>query len=149
IQWDECGEFVQLALKAVMSEAGTDAAMLNAGLFLRPLLAGTVTRNDLHETLPHPMRIAKITMTGEHLVLFLEEVKRKQAILKKKEVTGIGFRGKVLGKRCFSGVTYEETGKKWKWHQRPIQPNETYTFATVDHFIFANHFPILKEKGES
>jgi len=145
IDWNQCGELVQLGLQAMMDYSRTEAGMLNAGLFLRPLLSGIVTRNDLHEMLPHPMRIAKVSMSGERLLLLLQDIAAKKEELEHREIAGIGFRGKVMGKICFSGIQYEELSDTWFWNEKKIRPDQLYTFATVDHFIFADYFPLLHE----
>lgn len=145
IQWNACGSFVQLALKAVRNYAHTEVALLNAGLFMRPLLAGILTQNDLHETMPHPMRVVRVTLSGEELLSFLKEVKQKRTFLQNKQVEGIGFRGKILGKLCFLGIKENQDSGNWTWLGEEILSKKRYTFATVDHFIFADYFSILQE----
>lgn len=147
-QWFECDSFMEVGLQAIMDYTKTDGAMLNAGLFLRPLLSGIVTKHDLHQTMPHPMRIASVTLKGKDLLVFLDQVDEKQTHLQSREGIGIGFRGKVFGKCCFSGMTYQTNEEKWTWNGESIELTKDYTFATVDHFIFANHFPILQKKGD-
>lgn len=149
IQWNACSECVHLALQAICEYAHTEASMLNAGLFMRPLLEGIVTQNDLHESMPHPMRIVRVTLKGDELIAFLKDVQIKKTHLQDKQVSGIGFRGKILGKICFSGIKFEDTTHTWLWKNEPIDLDIFYTLATVDHFVFADYFPILKNNADN
>lgn len=44
--------------------AGVEASVLLGGLFMTDLKAGPVSKKDLHDCLPHPLRLARVTMRG-------------------------------------------------------------------------------------
>ncbi|WP_277631015.1 bifunctional metallophosphatase/5'-nucleotidase [Atopococcus tabaci] len=149
VKWDQPSELVDVGLKAFKDYAGTEASVLNAGLFLQPLLEGVVTRSDLHRSLPHPMRLVKVTMNGRDLRELLLDMEVQRPILKNRGIKGSGFRGQIFGEICYNGINFgEETGEPL-WKGEPLKENADYTFTTVDFFLFAPFFPLIEERGRN
>ena len=149
VNWQGKSELVEIGLEALKEYAHTDAAILNAGLFMQPLVEGTVTKDDLHKILPHPMRILRCTLDGENLIRMIYEMEKNRLFLRNFPIKGIGFRGKVFGEICYNGVAYDKITGEVSWLGKPIERTKQYTFATVDHFMFIPFFPTIEIKGEN
>ncbi|WP_029277682.1 bifunctional metallophosphatase/5'-nucleotidase [Carnobacterium jeotgali] len=149
VSWQGSSELVTLGLEALKEYAHTDAAILNAGLFMQPLIEGTVTKDALHEILPHPMRILRCTLNGEDLIRMIYEMEKNRLFLRNFPIKGIGFRGQIFGEICYNGVTYDKMTGEVCWLDKPIEPDKQYTFATVDHFMFIPFFPTIEIKGKN
>lgn len=147
VNWQGNSELVTLGLESLKEYAHTDAAILNAGLFMQPLIEGTVTKDALHQVLPHPMRILRCTLDGENLTRLIYEMEKNRLFLRNFPIKGIGFRGKVFGEICYNGVTYDKITGEVNWLGEPIEPAKQYTFATVDHFMFIPFFPTIEIIG--
>lgn len=149
VNWQGKSELVEIGVEALKEYAHTDAAILNAGLFMQPLVEGTVTKDDLHKILPHPMRILRCTLDGENLIRMIYEMEKNRLFLRNFPIKGIGFRGKVFGEICYNGVAYDKITGEVSWLGKPIERTKQYTFATVDHFMFIPFFPTIEIKGEN
>ncbi|UUX34307.1 bifunctional metallophosphatase/5'-nucleotidase [Fundicoccus culcitae] len=139
--------YIQMALNAISYKEDTDIAILNTGLFLSDIHQGLVSRNHLHESLPHPMHLVTLTMTGEHMLIMLEQMREKQSSLLEKPINGMGFRGKVFGKLIFKGLDYRENESNWYYYNQPIQLDKNYQIVTVDHLWFVPFFPAIDQYG--
>lgn len=149
VSWQGSSELVMLGLEALKEYAHTDAAILNAGLFMQPLIEGTVTKDALHEILPHPMRILRCTLNGKDLIRMIYEMEKNRLFLRNFPIKGIGFRGQIFGEICYNGITYDKMTGEVCWLDKPIEPDKQYTFATVDHFMFIPFFPTIEIKGKN
>lgn len=139
---------IEAALAAMQERAGVSAAILNSGLFLKDLPQGLVTHDDLHEALPHPMHLVRITLSGRDLLRFLEEVSKNRNFLKKFPIQGMGFRGKIFGEVRMTGMQYNRYTKQASFLGQPIEPEAEYQIVTVDHFVFIPFFPTLEIAGK-
>ncbi|MER2132742.1 MAG: 5'-nucleotidase C-terminal domain-containing protein [Carnobacterium inhibens] len=149
VSWQGSSELVDVGLKALKEYANTDAAILNAGLFMQPLIEGTVTKDELHQVLPHPMRILRCTLDGENLIRVIYEMEKNRLFLRNFPIKGIGFRGKIFGEICYNGLAYDKMTGEVTWLGKPVEKTKHYTFATVDHFMFIPFFPTIEIKGEN
>ena len=140
-------ELMQAALKAIELGTKTDIAMLNGGLLLKNLQKGVVTKNDLHQTLPHPMRVITVKLTGYNLIRLMQEIKKNRSFLKKFPIRGMGFRGQLFGEVVVDGLTEQGNGELL-YHKQKIVLDDYYTFATVDHFMYIPFFPTIEITGE-
>ncbi|MDK1717316.1 bifunctional metallophosphatase/5'-nucleotidase [Dellaglioa algida] len=145
--WTQNSELMQVALKAIELGTKTDIAMLNGGLLLKNLQKGVVTKNDLHQTLPHPMRVITVKLTGYNLIRLMQEIKKNRSFLKKFPIRGMGFRGQLFGEVVVDGLTEQENGELL-YHKQKIVLDAYYTFATVDHFMYIPFFPTIEITGE-
>lgn len=144
----EHASFYALALNACKELAGVEAAILNSGLFLTNIPEGEVNVGQLHQALPHPMHLIKVTLSGAQLIHMLQEMNKNQPYLKNFPITGMGFRGKVFGELCYSGISYDTQTKQGFWQNKKIELTQKYTFVTVDHLLFIPFFPSIEIDGQ-
>ncbi|KRN27485.1 hypothetical protein IV38_GL002139 [Lactobacillus selangorensis] len=147
IKHEGASPMIDTALEALCSEAHTDAAVLNTGLFLSSLPAGKVTRDDLHTQMPHPMHIIKVTLKGTDMWHLVMEMEKNRRYLLNFPMKGMGFRGKIFGDIRYRGIKYDAATRRVFWKDKPIDPEQTYTLATVDHYLFVPYFPTIEIVG--
>lgn len=135
-------------LKALKEKGQTEVAILNNGLFLSDLPKGIVNEDQLHEALPHPMHLIRVTLTGSELIRMVREMEKNRHYLRKFPITGMGFRGKVFGELYYDGLAYDKQKGQVLWKSQPIELKRKYTFTTVDHFMFIPFFPTIELAGE-
>lgn len=126
--------------KAIKQQTQADLVVLNSGLFLKPLAKGAVTHYDLHQSIPHPMRLTKIETDGAHLRQILLEMQQKQPELRERPISGMGFRGKIFG----TLATYPENFMR---DPNCVAAKKSYRLITVDHIVYLPFFDRLKDKG--
>ncbi|GBG94668.1 5'-nucleotidase [Ligilactobacillus salitolerans] len=139
---------MQESLAAVEEATQTKTAILNAGLFLGDLKKGILTKNELHQLLPHPMRMVKVRLTGYNLWRLIREMEKNRRHLRRSIVKGNGFRGTVFGELVYDGISYDQTEKTVLLHGHALDPEKIYTIGTVDNFIYGPFFPTLEIAGE-
>lgn len=144
--WYEQTELADLTLDAIADFAGTDAAIINAGLLMCDIPQGKITADHLHRALPHPIRVMRCKIQGQHLLKAKAEIKRIDQQIMNQAVKGFGFRGKIFGKLCLKGLTIE--ANRLKWLGEEIKPQEEYVFTTIDYFSFLPFFSILNRYSE-
>ncbi|MGX7394482.1 bifunctional metallophosphatase/5'-nucleotidase [Carnobacterium mobile] len=149
VSWQKKSTLVEVGLEAVKDYAKTEAAILNAGLFMQPLIEGIVTNDELHQVLPHPMRILRCTLDGENMIRLMYEMEKNRDFLRNFPIKGMGFRGQVFGELCYNGIEFDKKTREVKWLGEQIVKEKRYTFATVDHFMYIPFFPTIEIKGEN
>ncbi|WZX99509.1 bifunctional UDP-sugar hydrolase/5'-nucleotidase [Bacillus sp. FSL W7-1360] len=118
---------------------GTQLGMMNAGVLLEDIPKGVVTYGDIHRICPHPINPCVVEVSGADL---RETVARAEtADLMNLELKGFGFRGKVLGKMVYTGITVSENGLFLLGS--PVIDEEIYKLATLDMYTFGFLFPKL------
>lgn len=142
----ENSPLMQLVLDAIADFAETEVAFLNAGLLMEDLAVGKVTAADLHRMLPHPIRVMHCEIKGEDIPELITELVEVDQQMQNTEPTGNGFRGKQFGKLCSKGITIQDD--QLYWLNQPIQPEKTYTFATVNYLTFYSIFDMLNTHTE-
>lgn len=135
-------------LKALAFRGNTEAAVLSTGLFLDALEEGVVTQRHLHQILPHPMHLIRVTLSGEDLLRFVLEVEKNRAFLRRYPIVGMGFRGKIFGEVVYRGIQYDATNRQVLWKGKKIKDQQMYTITTVDHFMFVPFFPTIELVGK-
>lgn len=140
--------FITVALKALKEAGQTEAAVLNNGLFLADLPEGIINADQLHEALPHPMHLIKVTLKGSDMSRLIREMEKSRQFLRKFPIRGMGFRGKIFGELCYDGIRFERNSQTVFWQGKSIQPEQKYTLTTVDHFQFVPFFPTIELVGE-
>jgi 2',3'-cyclic-nucleotide 2'-phosphodiesterase (5'-nucleotidase family) len=138
---------IQEALNALCVRGGTEAAVLNTGLFLGELPAGSVNQDQLHTILPHPMHLIRVTLTGADLIRFVLEMEKNRRFLRNYPIMGMGFRGKIFGELVYKGVSYDEINHQVLWHNQVINPVKEYQITLVDHYLFIPFFPTIEIAG--
>lgn len=136
--------FIREGLRGIRRYAQTDAAILNSGLFLKDLPKGIINRDQLHQALPHPMHIIRITVNGTNLIRLVREIEKNRAFLRFFPMLGMGFRGKLFGEIFYEGIEYEEATKKVYYLGTEVVEEADYQVATVDHFMFVPFFPTIE-----
>ncbi|AYN49303.1 Mannosylglucosyl-3-phosphoglycerate phosphatase [Lactobacillus johnsonii] len=67
---------IQVSLDAISEFAGTDVAVLNSGLFLKPFHQGVLTEADLQAALPHPMHVVQTKLLGSDVWRMVMEMEK-------------------------------------------------------------------------
>lgn len=140
---------IHYMLKAIEQVTDCDIAVLNNGLFLKELPKGNVTRDDIHDLLPHAMHVMKVTLKGRDLWRLFLEMEFNRLFLRRHQQKGMGFRGKYFGELVYDGVTVNIDKRKVLVHGEAIKPEKEYSVATLDHYLFVPYFPTIKIVGEN
>lgn len=143
---NECS-LMRMTTRALKERGQTEVAILNNGLFLTDIPAGVVNADQLHDTLPHPMHLIRVTLTGKELIRLVREMEKNSAFLRKFPMTGMGFRGKVFGELFYDGLVVDQKTKTIFWQGKSIEPTAEYTLTTVDHLMFIPFFPTIELAG--
>lgn len=146
--WQAHTQLVDLGLDAITHYAKVAVGILNSGLFLTSMPEGVVTKQTLHQILPHPMRLLTCRMEGKTFIQMIQEMEKMRDALRNKEITGMGFRGKVFGELCYKGITVDGNGTV-KVQNEPVSPHEDITFVTVDHYRYVSFFPLIENEGNN
>ncbi|MCA9765937.1 MAG: bifunctional metallophosphatase/5'-nucleotidase [Carnobacterium sp.] len=149
VNWQKKSDLVEIGLEALKDYAKTDVAIVNAGLFMQPISKGIVTNDELHQILPHPIRVMRCTLSGKELIRLMYEMNKNHLFLRNFPIKGMGFRGEIFGEICYSGIQLDEKTGEVTWQGEQIKVEEMYTFATVDHFLYIPFFPTIELKGKN
>lgn len=137
----ENSPLMDILLAAISDLTGAEVAFANAGLLMQDLPAGPVTADDLHQMLPHPIRVMKGEIKGKDIPKLIEQVQKADQLMYDKRPKGNGFRGEIFGKMCSKGVQMKE-GQIY-WLDEPVEADKIYTFGTVDYLSFFSPFDAL------
>jgi 2',3'-cyclic-nucleotide 2'-phosphodiesterase (5'-nucleotidase family) len=140
--------FIKTALEAVKERANSSAAILSSGLFLADIKAGLVNQDELHTSLPHPMHLIKVTLPGKEIKRLILEMERNRNFLRHYHQIGMGFRGKIFGEICYSGIEFDAINRRVTIEGQAPNDEQLYTFVTVDHFLFIPFFPTIELMGD-
>ncbi|HLS35223.1 MAG TPA: bifunctional UDP-sugar hydrolase/5'-nucleotidase [Bacillota bacterium] len=128
-----------------------DCAMLPSGLLLDHLPVGEITLGDVHRICPHPINPVVVNVSGREIKEIVRVGQTKEFM--NLHLKGFGFRGKVIGKAVFSGITFDTKNKKDHYikdvfiNNKRIVDEKIYSFATADMFIFGRLLPeVAKSK---
>ncbi|MCT2909190.1 bifunctional metallophosphatase/5'-nucleotidase [Schleiferilactobacillus harbinensis] len=149
IDYNHPSPMLDLALKALAEYTGTEATILNAGLFLTGLHQGIVTADDLHTQMPHPMHAMKVTLKGTDLWRLVREMEKNRGFLRRFPLKGMSFRGKIFGTIGYRGLSFDAASRTVYWQDRPIDPDREYTVGTLDHYLFVPFFPTIEIMGDN
>ena len=67
---------MKMTLEAIKEYAGVEVSLLNTGIILTDLSVGEVTGKDLHECLPHPMNLIRVTLKGKDVKRLVYEIEK-------------------------------------------------------------------------
>lgn len=149
LDWFGPSDFTDLLATAVKEWCKGDVSMVNAGLLLEPLQAGSVTRKDLHRICPHPINPCKVQLKGDVLKEVIAESRTEK--IEQLRLKGLGFRGKVMGQMIFDGIEVRSEQKSDGLKHitgiliqgEPLDPDRTYEVATVDMFTLGVLYPSI------
>ncbi|GAX02212.1 bifunctional metallophosphatase/5'-nucleotidase [Secundilactobacillus silagei] len=147
--WQGHSRLVSEGLAALEGYADTDAAILNGGLFLQDLPAGIISRNHLHQMLPHAMHVMKVTLSGDNLWRLIHEMEKNRLFLSRFPIKGMGFRGKIFGALNYSGITYNDYDGTVLFRGESLSPLRAYTVAMPDNYLFIPFFPTISIVGQN
>lgn len=144
VSWYESSALVIQAAEALREWCDADVAMFNAGLLLRGLPAGTISKKHLHELCPHPINPAKVSITGEELIRLINQSNQDQMV--HYPLRGYGFRGKVLGICIFTAEDWQVRSRE-DIHSvgKNIVHDQLYTLALPDLYTFSHLYPQVTE----
>jgi 5'-nucleotidase len=144
LDWFDESKFPSLVAEALKEWCNAEISMANAGILLEPLQAGIVTKEDIHRICPHPINPCRMVVLGSTLRTVVERAASSE--MEKLEVKGLGFRGKVMGKMVYDGLSVED-GIIYI-NGEVLQDEKQYMFATLDMFTFGFLFPELQDALE-
>ncbi|WP_077317733.1 bifunctional metallophosphatase/5'-nucleotidase [Virgibacillus proomii] len=148
VDWRKETPVLQALTDSIKQQTNADCSMLNAGLLLESLPSGVVTYGDIHRICPHPINTCVVELTGRELLETIRSSFSKEFIELK--LKGFGFRGKIIGKMAFSGLSLcmerlkngEVFVKQAYLEEKyPLKSDQTYTIATADTFTFGRLLP--------
>ncbi|TCL47352.1 2',3'-cyclic-nucleotide 2'-phosphodiesterase (5'-nucleotidase family) [Thermolongibacillus altinsuensis] len=147
LDWFAPSPFASLLAEALNEWCEGDVAMVNAGVLLEPLQKGIVTKKDLHRICPHPINPCKVYLRGSELKEVVLQANTEK--MKRLEIKGFGFRGKVMGQMVYDRLQIEtEILSDGSEHIRrifvdhePLQEQKLYAVATIDMFTFGHLYP--------
>lgn len=140
--WFGVSPLGDLLVEGLTAWCEADLGIIPSGVVLEGLERGDVTLNMLHRICPHPINPCLVTIDGETLERFLNDVQEETFTTMR--VRGLGFRGKVLGRPSVSRVKRE--AGQYKVDGAPVARDRTYRVATVDMFTFGPLLPYLAEQ---
>ena len=123
------------------------ACVFNTGLLVTEALPNQLTLDDLHQFLPHSMRLVRLTMTGKVLKEVLREMLDVSAMLSGQNIRGMGFRGKQFGRLIFQGINFNRG--KFYYRNTVVVDAESYSIVVPDQYLFAWYFPLLKKQEKA
>ncbi|WP_096202522.1 bifunctional metallophosphatase/5'-nucleotidase [Bacillus sp. FJAT-45350] len=149
LEWFDTSDAVELLAEGLKEWCQTDLSMVNAGVLLEELPVGPVTKGDVHRICPHPINPCVVTLSGKRLKETIHHAFTER--MKKLELRGYGFRGKVLGQMVFSGIDVKVKKLKdgldhvteIKVLGEPLSLEKEYRFATLDMFTFGKLYPAI------
>ncbi|GAA4713151.1 bifunctional metallophosphatase/5'-nucleotidase [Brevibacillus fulvus] len=149
VAWDRESPLATFLAASLRQWTGAEIGLANSGLLLKSLPAGSVTKLDLLQSLPHPINPCTLLLTGEELWQLLQACLQPRLI--ERQLHGFGFRGKVMGWMAVDGLEIDYRDDEHpvitqiRLAGNPIERNQLYRVATVDMFIFNRLFPQLQE----
>lgn len=131
----------QLVMDAMKDYARADVAMINSGLVVEAF-GREVTKDTLHHSLPHQMRLARLEVTTSELEEICQDVYSQAELLAKQQIRGMGFRGKEFGTVLTSGFDYKNG--KIVYNEKVTNKKDTVSLILVDQYYFARYFESIK-----
>ncbi|WP_226643496.1 bifunctional metallophosphatase/5'-nucleotidase [Mesobacillus subterraneus] len=138
----------KMLTQALREWCDADCAFMNAGMILKGLKQGNVTKFDLLEICPHPINPCTIRMSGAELKeVLLQTRDEKWPHL---QIKGLGFRGTVMGVMEYDGIEFQQKGNypQILINGKLIEAKEHYTLAIPDMFTFGRFFPEIQRAEE-
>lgn len=119
-----------------------DIGIVNSGQLMHGFEAGQITAQALLTACPSPINPCRMRLKGKYIRIACEESLLSEYV--QLPIRGFGFRGNVLGKLCFDGmsVIYDDTLNPYAKitqiliNDQPLDPERYYTVGTIDMFTF-------------
>lgn len=141
-------ELSRLLVQALREWCDADCAFMNAGMILKGLKQGDVTRFDLLEICPHPINPCTINMSGAELKEVLLQTRDES--WPHLQIKGLGFRGTVMGVMEYDGIEFRQKGNVQQVfiNGELIDAKKQYLLAIPDMFTFGRFFPEIQRAEE-
>ncbi|MFD1849366.1 bifunctional metallophosphatase/5'-nucleotidase [Oceanobacillus bengalensis] len=148
VKWFKHTEIMQQLTNTLKNHTKADCALLNSGVLLADFPAGKVSYKDVHRICPHPINPVVVKLDGNELIEVIRASLTKEFMELK--LKGFGFRGKMLGRMVFSGITVETAfhvnGEEYVKNvvfEDGTKPDgdRLYNVATADTFTFGRLLP--------
>jgi len=147
--WQQESELGNLLADGIRLWTDSEVGLVNAGQLLNGLSAGGVTDYQLLLMCPSPINPCSLLLTGAQIVQALEESLLPEFV--EKEIRGFGFRGKVLGTLCLSGMDVQYDPSLPTYHKinkviingENIDLDRLYRVGTIDMFTFGAGYTSL------
>lgn len=152
VDWYRETTATRLLCDGVTEWCGESIGMMNAGVLLSDLPKGQLTRGAIHRICPHPINPCVIQLSGSELWTTIERASSLKLI--NLELKGFGFRGQVLGKMIYTGISVildpddEEKVVSISVLGKPIDPQASYSIATLDMYTFGFLYPELTDSED-
>jgi 5'-nucleotidase len=151
ISWLRESPFGNLLADGLRTWVGAEIALVNSGQLLYSLPMGKVTKKNIHASCPHPINPVMLKMTGKGIRKTLEESLLDE--YRKREIYGLGFRGKIMGSMSISGFTIYFDPKKEPYNRietiqigdRILRDDDEIEVATIDMFLFGSCYLEMKK----
>jgi 5'-nucleotidase len=141
-------ELARVLVQALREWCDADCAFMNAGMILKGLKQGDVTRFDLLEICPHPINPCTINMSGAELKEVL--LQTKDETWPHLQIKGLGFRGTVMGVMEYDGIEFRQKDNVQQVfiNGELIEAKKQYLLAIPDMFTFGRFFPEIQRAEE-
>lgn len=151
IDWGGESVLGNLLADGIRDWTKADIGIVNAGQFVGGLNAGNITLRHLLEICPSPINPCRMLLSGERIKVALEEALLPE--YKMMPIRGFGFRGKVLGSLCLSGIDVIYDPDKPPYQKirsvlvggKPLDLDAEYVVGTIDMFTFGIGYQSLKD----
>ena len=142
-QFSSQKEIADLLCDALKEYCKADCAFINEGLILDKLPKGIVTKYDLLKICPHPINPCVVELSGAELREVLAQTMDEK--WGSYPLMGLGFRGKIMGKMVYSGISRESNKEYHSFfiHEKLLESEKTYMVAIPDMFTFGKFFPSI------
>ncbi|MFD1608915.1 bifunctional metallophosphatase/5'-nucleotidase [Oceanobacillus luteolus] len=148
VEWYKDTPIMQELTDTIRMWTDADAALLNAGLLLGALPKGPITYGDVHRICPHPINPVVVQLKGDELIEVIRASLKRDFM--EFELKGFGFRGEVIGRMLFSGLSInirtnpdgtEAVTEVTFSDGTPVDKQKAYRIATADTFTFGRLLP--------
>lgn len=150
--WDRESDLGNLLADGLRRWTDAEIGIVNAGQILGGVEEGDLTESDLLALCPSPINPCSVELAGRHLLQALEESLLDEFI--GMPIRGFGFRGKVLGTLCVSGITVRYDLSCAPYHRiksvldgsgAPLDPDRLYKVGMIDMFTFGIGYMSLSQ----
>lgn len=141
-EWYMESELGNLLAEGIRRWTDAEAGIVNAGQILDSISAGGITEAQLLSICPSPINPCSLLLTGSEIRQALEEALLIEFI--DKPIRGFGFRGKILGTLCLSGIDVDYDVSRAPYskiiavriNNEEMDLKRSYKVGTIDMFTF-------------
>ncbi|WP_088071357.1 bifunctional metallophosphatase/5'-nucleotidase [Gottfriedia luciferensis] len=150
VNWFKESPLPKLLANALRQWTKSEISMINSGILLEGLNRGLVNKGHIHRICPHPINPCIVYLSGSELLDVINRGEDKE--LTHLKMKGFGFRGKVIGKMVYDGLTILDREKRRHFYQEDLfvngqmlDLNRIYEVGTLDLFTFGHLFPTIRD----